>query len=99
MMLNTLTYKPTSRQVLAYFKNICVACGHPACVVHEIEPRSHGHDPLRFENRVALCGDCHDFFHNQGISKKNMENLRFLRENRIKMLYGDNPPNIDDVNL
>ena len=88
---------PTSRQVLAYFKNICVVCGHPACVVHEIEPRSRGNNALRFENRIALCGDCHEYAHAQGISKKTIENMKFVRENRIKMVYGENPPPIDGV--
>ena len=85
---------PTSRQVLAYFKNVCVICGRPACVTHEIEPRSRGNNALRFENRIALCGDCHSFAHEQGISSETVKNMQFLRENRIKTLYGDNPPGI-----
>jgi hypothetical protein len=97
MMFDTVSFPPTSRQILVFFKNICVICGHPACVVHEIEPRSRGNNPLRFENRIALCGDCHDWCHNQGVSPKEVETLKFLRENRIKMIYGDNPPAIEDI--
>ena len=96
MMFDTVSFPPTSRQILAFFKNTCVICGHIACVVHEIEPRSRGNSALRFENRVALCLDCHDWCHNQGVSQKEIESLKFLRENKIKMLYGDNPPDISE---
>lgn len=87
---------PTSNQIIKFFKGRCVICGHPACVVHEIEPRSRGNNALRFDNRIAICNSCHEFAHEQGITKKTIETMQFIRENRIKSLYGDSPPLIEE---
>jgi len=86
---------PTSQQVIAFFKGRCVICLAPACVTHEIEPRSRGNSALRFENRVALCSACHEWAHAMGISKKLIYMMKLMRENRIKMMYGNEIPLIE----
>lgn len=90
-----MSENPSSSDVIRYFKGKCVVCGHPAHATHEIEPRSRGNNPMRFENRVALCIECHEFFHSRGITESAIQNLKFIRANRIQVLYGENPPPIE----
>ena len=71
-MKNTLTTdEPSITEILDYFLHRClVNPAHLAIVVHEIVPKSQ--DPKnwrRFENRVALCHECHDKIHNEGTAK------------------------------
>lgn len=87
------TVSVSSDEVIAFFKGRCVICLHPATVTHEIEPRARGKKSMRFENRVALCNDCHDWAHLVG-ANKSRDTLIFARSNRIKQIYGENPPKL-----
>ena len=46
----------------------CVRCGEPNCrTIHEIIPRSlRPKDWFVLDNRVVLCGACHDHIHRLG---------------------------------
>lgn len=87
------TVSITSRDVIDYFRGRCVICLHTATCTHEIEPRARGKKSMRFENRVALCRECHNWAHVVG-ADKSKDTLIFARNNRIRVLYGENPPKL-----
>lgn len=87
------TVSITSKDVIKYFKGRCVLCMRTATCTHEIEPRARGKKSMRFENRIALCNDCHNWAHIVG-ADKSRDTLNFARSNRIRMIYGENPPKL-----
>lgn len=73
--------------ILKIFGYRCVMCRKTAGFVHEIEPRSlRPLDWARFDNRVALCGGCHEFVH-QTATRLNAERLKKLRREYLELHY------------
>lgn len=91
LLRDTVSEYTPSWKIIEYFKGRCIICNATAVVVHEIEPRARGKKSMRDENRVPLCRDCHDWAHNIG-AKASKDALVFGRENRLKMIYGENVP-------
>lgn len=91
ILTDTVSEIVPSWKIIEYFKGRCIICNAVAVVVHEIEPRARGKRSMRTENRVPLCVNCHDWAHNVG-ANASKDALIFGRNNRIKMIYGDNPP-------
>ena len=62
----------------------CVRCGKPQSgIVHEIVPKSKRPlDWWALENRVVLCGECHEFIHQRGA----MNFVDELRECQARVL-------------
>lgn len=85
-------YTPTWK-IIEYFKGRCVICNASAVVVHEIEPRARGKKSMRIENRVALCAECHEWAHQVG-ADRSRDTLNYARNNRLRMIYGENIPEL-----
>jgi len=77
----------TTQYVLAYFHGRCIVCPASATVVHEIEPRARGETSMRFENRVALCAEHHEWAHNVGANASGPTLVR-LRKLAVARFYG-----------
>lgn len=68
-------------RVLEVFNHKCAMpnCYRAAVVCHEIIPRSRGKKALAFENRIALCNECHDNEHHLGASRARIGMLQNIR--------------------
>lgn len=69
--------------VLSVFNYRCAICGGRAVTCHEIIPRSRGKKSLEFENRIAICNDCHDEEHRLGASPIRINSLQETRKNYL----------------
>ena len=59
--------KQSEEYVRQLYGRRCVRCSRPGAIVHEIVPRSKRPDDWwALENRVVLCGRCHEFIHQRG---------------------------------
>jgi hypothetical protein len=75
--------------ILRIFGYRCIMCRRMGGFVHEIVPRSIC--PVgweRFDNRVPLCGSCHNFVHASG-TRNHAEELREKRREFLKKHYAD----------
>jgi 5-methylcytosine-specific restriction endonuclease McrA len=78
------------------FKGRCLICNLLYTDVHEIEPKSRRpNNWWEIDNMVLLCRTCHSWAHQQGMSAKSIETMKTMRQARVKVLYGDNPPELD----
>ena len=84
--LNTLETK----EILDFYHSRClINPAHKAVCVHEIYPRSQRpKNWMEFENRVALCSECHDTIHRNGNGKEVKSLLARLRKEWIEKYVG-----------
>ena len=77
----------SDKEILEFFLYRCLLNpAHKAVVVHEIVPRSQRPKTWRkFENRVALCHECHDKIHREGNSEVWKDILTKLRSDWVKI--------------
>ncbi len=75
-------------QILNIFGYRCLMCHRTGGFVHEISPRSVTVDWARFDNRVPLCGSCHNFVHAEG-AKNHADELRELRKRFLIKHYAN----------
>jgi len=56
--------------LLELYNCTCAMCFGKAVTIHEIEPKSkRSADWWEFDNRVPLCGYCHDLVHLEGTAR------------------------------
>ena len=75
-----------NEEILDFFLHRCLLNpAQIAVVVHEIIPRSQRPKTWwEFENRVALCHECHDKIHREGNNEKWKSMLTKLRKDWVK---------------
>ena len=71
--------QPTPEPYFIYwlFKYKCIQCKHPATEINEIVPRSRSNKSvLDWRNRVTLCRDCHNKFHQTGVTSEKIQKMK-----------------------
>lgn len=71
------------QKIWKFFDYKCLICDGNGEVIHEIVPKSRAPKTwMKFENRVLLCVECHNFIHGGGAGMwaSTLKNLREKRE-------------------
>jgi len=67
------------------FRNLCVMCKHPATQINEIIPRSRSKESVEdWTNRVAICENCHNEYHKNGVNDKAIAEMQQKRIDFLK---------------
>lgn len=70
-----------SREFIVWlFRGRCVICNHPGGEVNEIIPRSRSKNSVKnWKNKVLMCREHHEEYHNKGVGPKAIKDLQERR--------------------
>lgn len=69
--------------IVQLFRGRCLICYRLGTDVNEIVPKSRGSDSLKWQNKVLMCRQDHDKYHQHGVSE---QAIKDLQEKRIEYL-------------